>query len=850
MKKYYKIIVLAVVAIVAGCILVNTHESYANPPGVTGGDADSEKTGGCSATGHYCTSYGITWVEQSYDEYMSSQNIVGMSDKQKAEMNDACAGKADCVIYRLAYVKHTAGGGTSLDIINGQLDVATAIRNGAVYIDPSTIPGGISKEKAQWLYEYALSIGVEMDDGWLNQGAFAFDKAWLEDCPPGSPCIDEKIKEKEEEEKTVVGGATPYFQSKTKIDVGDNIPEGPQESDWDGYVNVEFSTDEESVTVYFTHTLDYQPNGFSYSSPDVFTSTPLSSDPPDTTNNYTSYSITTGGGGNSQRYTISNGQETFTSSKTEQLAVGETKVICSDINYGQKYHNIKKKKHITTEAQKKGEGTPPATADVDEVSHMDWYWVNAYGAGGSGACATVTRPADPTGAPKNPNNSGMTSSDVMFAGETAYLKWELHGNTTDTRRLMERQITAHLVDAVAGRESRFFGGYPRSSSDPYNYYSGANITARHNFGEEGADLNNSADEYPGYFNIIVPDYTGYKYCHTGGYRYESWYSINGVWKHDTRTDKNYRNYWFVYPASCRTIAKKPSMAVWNGGMMTTGGVITSSSPRYNDTTMGSRVSSNPDVIYGSWTEYLAVVGGGVAGYSSGSSFARGSGDVAEPRSDPLNLSNSTMTISNAGTLGTSGVGHNYAYLTRLETYLEGQAESPGGNTLSGMSVGSTRVLSYDGNLEITGNITATTGPYSSIYQVPQAVIFVHGDLKIAGDVTQIDAWLVVDGEINTCKEFQSGSTESDAIARPSNTCTKQLVFNGPVFAESIKLNRSFGSDPLINYRTGTFGAASTRYASGEVFNMGADTYLWAYAQAGRYGSSYTEGYTRELAPRY
>ena len=69
-------------------------------------------------------------------------------------------------------------------------------------------------------------------------------------------------------------------------------------------------------------------------------------------------------------------------------------------------------------------------------------------------------------------------------------------------------------------------------------------------------------------------------------------------------------------------------------------------------------------------------------------------------------------------------------------------------------------------------------------------------------------------------------------------------------AKRLTLNRSFGSDPGITDRQGTFGAASDRQTPAEVFNYRADAYLWAYAQAGRYDSSYTETYTRELAPRY
>lgn len=165
------------------------------------------------------------------------------------------------------------------------------------------------------------------------------------------------------------------------------------------------------------------------------------------------------------------------------------------------------------------------------------------------------------------------------------------------------------------------------------------------------------------------------------------------------------------------------------------------------------------------------------------------------------------------------------------------------------NVSNTQILTHNGDLKITGNITTNPGAYNSIYHVPQVVIFVHGNLEIASDVTRIDAWLIVDGKINTCSDFTYGSTEADAVNRLRDTCNKQLVFNGPVLANGLTLNRSFGSDPLVT-RTGTFGALPAKYNAGEIFNLRMDTYLWAYAQAGRYASSYTESYSRELAPRY
>ena len=121
-------------------------------------------------------------------------------------------------------------------------------------------------------------------------------------------------------------------------------------------------------------------------------------------------------------------------------------------------------------------------------------------------------------------------------------------------------------------------------------------------------------------------------------------------------------------------------------------------------------------------------------------------------------------------------------------------------------------------------------------------------------MTRIDAWIIATGTINTCKEFVDKSTSADASGKKNGICTNQIIFNGPVMASSLILNRSFGSDP--DTATG-IGVAptnrsidSSREAPAEIFNLRADTYLWAYAQSSRYDSSFTESYSRELAPRY
>lgn len=846
MKKNYRWLgfVALVVLAIACAVFGGERTSYADP---IGGDSDANKVGGCSDAGRNCTSWGITWVKQPLDEFLASSNRVGLSDKQKQDMIKNCEGMTDPYVIRQAYVDFANGGKIQFDSVSGLIANNTADRNNAIYVDPTTIPGGLSKAEAQALFEYALSIGVAMDYDWSQMAVFAFDEAW-KTCPPGDPgCTPPPPS------RPVGSSALPYFQSKTKIDVGDGIPEGPQESDWDGQMTIEFSTDKSDVAVSFTHTMQYVPNGFSIGTGAFTTKASAgtsdktntdNTDVADTVNNYTPYTITTGGGGNFGPYKDSGGSSEYSGgTQWVHLEPGETKTVCSYINYNRKFANMTGTTHVYVKDD------PTTTAD-ESKSHMDWYNAGYSGSGSSGACATITRPSDPEGSPENPSASagGSSNSDIMFAGETTTLEWDIWAKTWDVRRLKERQITAHLVDALPGNEGRFYNSVARSSSDPYGHYSGRNIAARHNFGDKAKNIDNDPDSYSEAFGVVVPDYVGYKYCHTGGYRYESWYSINGNWKQDNRSGKNY---WYVYNASCRTIAKKPTVAIWNSSLMTAGGISTSSSPRFDSATFGNKAESGGSrTLYGAWTEYLGVARGNIKNFGSGSSFAIGSKDLSAPRSNPLSTNNSSLTIANSGRLGGSGVLNNSTYLTRLTTFLENRAFAPGGNVLGPLTnVTETQILRYDGNLKITGNITTHPGSYNNIYKVPQVVVFVHGDLEIASNVTQIDAWLIVDGKINTCSEFEGGTTEADAVARLCETCNNQLVFNGPVLANRIELKRAFGSDPLVT-RHGTFGAASTKQAAGEIFNLRADTYLWAYAQAGRYDSSYTESYSRELAPRY
>ena len=829
--KQFWLVAIATLTSAVAYLLINAEPLYA----ANGGNAGSGEVGGCSTTGHYCTSWGIVWVKQPLDVFLGSSNIVGLTEQQKNEMRANCAGMIDPYVIRQAYVRFDDGGTTQTDSVAGLIDNDTANRNNAVYVNPATITGGISAATAYGMFQYALSIGVPMTYDWGGTAIFAYDNSW--DCPPDDPTCGPVTPDPD--------SSDGYFRAKSSVQVdavnSDHVPAiSVQESDYDGSVYVTFATDGDTAKVKFGHTLYYTNQSVNWT--EHGHGHDIVNDPT------TSWTVTNNSGGGSGSYTpdarISTGSTVQDSvyavtEVTVSVPVGQTVTACSRIEYGK---NVDFTSTTTTAVS----DDPRTPQDESHEAYDTWTPDDPTGTGYSTACAVITHPSDPGGTVQAGNNA----SNLMFAGETSTVGWDVSGSHYDTRRLSGYRAVVFNYNSVLNYDASLVSANVRTGSDPCSYYGrSTRCQVMDNIESNNWNQSHSMNDTR---SIAVPNEVGWKYCNSFGYYYESYYGTRlGDSGSFSWTPTGY-NYWYDFNASCRTIAKKPTVAIWNSSILTAGGIATSSSPRFDSPTlMGLTAGAGGSkTLYGAWVEHLAAIGRNVTYFGSGSSFAIGSKNLAAPKSNPLTLDNSTLTISNNGRLGSSGIFNNSTYRTRLTTFLENQATRPGGSELGAMSnVSDTRILRYDGNLKITGNITTAPGPYNSIYHVPQVVIFVHGDLEIASDVTRIDAWLIVDGKINTCSEFQSGLTEADAISRLRDTCNKQLVFNGPVLANNLVLTRSFGADPLIT-RTGTFGTASTRQAAGEVFNLRADTYLWAYAQAGRYDSSYTESYTRELAPRY
>lgn len=636
----------------------------------------------------------------------------------------------------------------------------------------------------------------------------------------------------------------------------------------DGTASIEFSTDKATVTVDFSHTIGYDHGSFTMNSNDTTSGDTVTSNW-SVTDAYPVGSTSWGALRPDSDHTTT--PDSAKKSVPITLEPGETKTKCSKIKYDHK--NVKLKGTWVCDARN-------AYGNCIS-SHYD-YSASYSGNGSSKVCVTVTRPDSPGGEPKNPG--GDANSKIMFAGEDTRLWWDgIHAKSQETRRLSGWKSIKFQVNQAAEYNENNFKIDSNSKSDPCSMYRarfGGTLAEckDHESGNWNTSSSSTHDHtYSKDASVKVPDYVGHKYCNSFGYSFEYWYNIEGSsdsslngWHHDTPKD-----YWYNFGAACRTIAKKPTTAAWNGSIMTMGNIVTSLASRHNSITFGEN-ANNDRTLYGSWSEYLAIANVNLNSsrtMASGSALSQGSASLklcdGQPwaSSSSLTISNFSSGDTNVCSLTASGITGNTTFMTRLYAYLRDVQDNPNItqahniNELYG-GVNGNVVLNVNGNLRIDNNITINDSVRYSIHDVPQAVIFVNnGNVEIAENVDRVDAWLIVTGNkgantgtINTCSGFTPGAdsnkdVSSDGFGFNGNRCTKQLVFNGPVVARTINLQRSYGSDPLIS-RTGTFGTSSSKQAPAEVFNLRADSYLWAYAQAARYSSNYSEAYSRELAPRY
>lgn len=539
--------------------------------------------------------------------------------------------------------------------------------------------------------------------------------------------------------------------------------------------------------------------------------------------------------------------------------------------------------------------------DPKNCSHdpKHWkYYVQAGSGSGEGSSAArieYVRPTEPTGDGPSSSGNGSADGSPMYAGEASQMIWQANAQPNTTRRVEEYQAIAFLVPVNwLTSNAKTIGTYQnanmrsfntpsrdRNRNDPCTFWrmqygwqlreaaGGCAPVSSVSQTFPGGTIDAGEASVNGSASMAVPDWIGDKYCNSFGYKWGYYYGIKNTKSNGGAWNWNFDNqtYWVHYNAACRTIAKKPSVAFWNGGLFAgEGNVVTSTSTRRQNPFVGVLASSMSTTQYGSWAEYLANVNGSVGGNSlagmipglGGMSglFSSGAAYAWDGSSNSNALNNSPLTIQNVSSsiLGYSGVSTNSAMISRLEAYFKKAATSNQSYFSGVTNVTDSRIYYVDGDVEIADNITLNTTSKNSIYQLPQVVIFATGNINITENVTQVDAWLISKQKVDTCyNKFTVGLTQARVNNNPiyaDNTCQEKLNINGPVFAKTITTNRSFGSDGTSNNDYDFVNTSNPRAVPAEVFNLSAESYLWAYAQAGRYSSSYTEAYSRELPPRY
>ncbi len=678
---------------------------------------------------------------------------------------------------------------------------------------------------------------------------------------------------------------------------------------------IKFSTDNSSAQVIFTHKIYHAGSsgpaypGVDYKKDENPPSSPLC----------VTGTVSGEAGGASAQHCDSDNTTTVTIPYTISIGEGEQVEVCSTISISAQLMGYK----ATAKSRQVASGTDSnGNTTYRTEKYNSWSGPLSAGSFQSEACARVERPVNPAerSTKSDPIIRQAIDNSITYAGETANPSWDSQMTSWPTRRYVGFDAVVYQINVQAQESNKSY--YTKEAKKqrgigsvcdyfgPKTYVKNRCVAMASDRSGPYGPIKTTAG-YPISKVGIVPDQVGDKYCNSYGFQIRYFHATDNGETGDRWTPEPEKDYWSIYRSSCRTIAKKPTIAVWNGSIYTRGSITGITSPRYIGRPFGSTVdggngfedyrqywsnhfgfgNESNDILdqyledayaqnsarttFGSWAEYLLNINKRVSSFASAASFARDSGSDDASR-------NSTLTIANTDSqnLGDSGVAADSTFRNRLIQYFYNNESAISYSDAKAQGILNEHIVdSYiiksdsDEPITIDSNIKLEEGgTYKSIYELPQVVIYSKGDINITSNVTRIDAWLISEnGKINTCIEsgtnqgFDSNETSADASdvaanRRPyrSDICTNQLMINGPVIADGMITKRSYGSDPD---ERGEFGGNNmpanayngdymARYTPAEIFNLRADNYLWAYAQAGRYDSSYTEAYTRELAPRY
>ena len=202
---------------------------------------------------------------------------------------------------------------------------------------------------------------------------------------------------------------------------------------------------------------------------------------------------------------------------------------------------------------------------------------------------------------------------------------------------------------------------------------------------------------------------------------------------------------------------------------------------------------------GSSTQLAAFALGAISGLGSSLNFAQPNGNFGSYPGCRAGFAIRGTPNTSPTSIGSPGT---FAYTGNL--------------TIAGGSVGNGQktYIYVNGNVNITNQITFSSGGWSGRADIPSLYVYASGNITIAPTVSKLFGVYNAQGIIDTC----SPADTSDSGAMWA-TCSNQLVVDGAFSARKVNLKRTFGS--LRNASTNVCpGRVSASSCAGEVFNFG------------------------------
>ena len=328
---------------------------------------------------------------------------------------------------------------------------------------------------------------------------------------------------------------------------------------------------------------------------------------------------------------------------------------------------------------------------------------------------------------------------------------------------------------------------------------------------------------------------------------------------------------FISRSTCTNLSKRPAVHVWGGSVSSFGGIKTSL------TEIEESDSDAPKKRFGSWTDLGIIANKPVTRMSSGNSIvAKYDATTLYVPCDvsPLTIANSMCQNNNASKTGYAGVATTTSMVDKLLARYAGAETAYEGNAGSTITIDSAffarsevmeklhitdsskiegvdpLVIYSKSDVIINTNLKLNPNMRYTGVHVPQLIIIADGNINIAESVTEVDAWLIARGEIDTCTNADGSKIQLNSRrCAGSNPDEDQegLRINGPVLATKINLKRTAGADLYMDIKKGT--NLQNISSAAELINLSPAAYLFGINESQKSGQPRVT-YVRELAPRF